>query len=120
MINSQQIVVNLPLIDKMKFPANAMMVNEFIVDFVTFDLIPVDWLDQKIHYWPDFDPFSLNFESAGIVSIFYLSNVGIALHMMELNILMALIYACLKTKKKTSCRSIEKLKIKLKEYLYFL
>ena len=107
------------MLDKLKFPANAMMVNEFLIDFATFDLIPVELLDKEIFYWPDIDPFSANFESAGIESLFFLSNIGLVQYIILLHIFMAIIYACLKIKKKATCQCIEKLKTKLKNYLYW-
>ena len=66
MLNSQQIVVHLPMFRGLKFPANAMMIMEQMISLATFDLIPTSFLDDLIYYWPESDPFNVNFEMAGI------------------------------------------------------
>ena len=68
---------------------------ESIIEIATFNLIPVEGLDNKIYYWPDLDPFSVSFEMAGTESLFFLSNVGFTMYMIYLHILAALIHIIL-------------------------
>ena len=43
----------MPLMTKLKFPANAAMVNEEMIQLAFFDIIPTDWIDEAIFYLPD-------------------------------------------------------------------
>lgn len=43
----------MPLMKKLKFPANAALVNEEMIQFAFFDLIPTDWLDEILIYLPE-------------------------------------------------------------------
>ena len=81
MLNSQQMVVHMPMFEKLKFPANAMTVIEQMVKLATFDLIPTESIDDEIYDWPDEEPYSVNFESAGVESKLFLSNIGFAMYL---------------------------------------
>ena len=43
-----------------------MTVLEKMINLATFDIIPTDALDDAIFYWPEADPFTVNFEMAGV------------------------------------------------------
>ena len=43
-----------------------------MIKIVNFDLIPTEYLDALIWYFPEVDPFSLNFETAGLESVLFL------------------------------------------------
>ena len=43
----------MPLCPKLKFPANAAKVNEQMIEFAFFDLIPTGWLDEMVYFLPD-------------------------------------------------------------------
>ena len=60
LINAQQLTLNMPLMKKLKFPANAALVNEEMIQFAFFDLIPTDWLDEILIYLPEGQPYSSN------------------------------------------------------------
>lgn len=118
MLNSQQIVVHLPMYMGLKFPANAMMVIEEMIKLATFDLIPTEGIDSEIHYWPETDPFSVNFETAGVETVFFLANIGFAMYMIYAHLLAILIHASLHIKKKAASGVI-KLRERLGSYLYW-
>ena len=61
MINAQQLTLNMPLMTKLKFPANAAMVNEEMIQLAFFDIIPTDWIDEAIFYLPDLQPYNMSF-----------------------------------------------------------
>ena len=90
------------MIDGLKFPANALEVIRNMIDLATFDLLPTEFLDSEIYYWPEMDPYTVNFEMAGIESIYFLANIGFALYLIYLYILAVLIHGCLKTLKNTA------------------
>ena len=118
MLNSQQIVVHLPMFMNLKFPANSMMIIEKMITLATFDLIPTEDIDNEIHYWPESDPFSVNFETAGVESVFLLANIGFAIYMIYMHCIASLIHASLHIKKKAA-PWIVKLREKLGAYLYW-
>ena len=61
MLNSQQIFIYMPMLEMLKMPGNVMVVEEQLVKVFTFDLLPTEYLDEQIWYFPDEDAFSLNF-----------------------------------------------------------
>ena len=61
MLNSQQIFIYMPMLEMLKMPGNVMVVEEQLVRVFTFDLLPTEYLDELIWYFPDEDAFSLNF-----------------------------------------------------------
>ena len=62
MLNSMQIVVHMPMLQGLKFPANSMTIVGQMIKLATFDLIPTEIIDAELYYWPEEDPFSINFE----------------------------------------------------------
>ena len=70
----------MPLMKKLKFPANAALVNEEMIQFAFFDLIPTDWLDDIVLYLPETSPYSSAFQMFGYESILFLGNAGFALY----------------------------------------
>ena len=95
-------IVLLPMLEGLKFPANAMQVIEFMVQLATFDLVPTTYIDEQMFYWPESDPFSVNFEMAGTETVFLLANIGFAMYMIFFHILIALVHACLHLLRKSS------------------
>ena len=63
-----------------------------MVKFSTFDLIPTDFLDEMIWYFPDVDAYSLNFEMVGVESTLLLSNIGFTKWVIGLNVSLVLIH----------------------------
>ena len=66
MLNSQQVSVFMPMFEKLKFPPSAMIITKEMIKIATFDLIPTDWINEKLWYFPEGEAFSLNFETAGL------------------------------------------------------
>ena len=42
-----------------------MMINTFVVTIATFDLIPTDGLNDFLFYFPEDEPFNMQFSSYG-------------------------------------------------------
>ena len=51
----------MPLFERLKFPANATDFSAIIIQLVTFDLFPTYLFEERLFYFPEEDPFSLNF-----------------------------------------------------------
>ena len=118
LLNLQQFMVYLPLVEGHKFPANASSMLSKMIEFAEFDLIPTEYLDELMYYWPEEDPFSTNFESVGIETTFFLENVGFAIWMAIFNMLLILFHAAIY---RVKCKSLccLKFKEKLSSYLYW-
>ena len=110
--------VVLPMIAGLKFPANAMMVIDFMIQLATFDLIPTSSIDEEVFYWPESDPFSVSFEMAGTETVFLLANIGFAIYMIYYHVFIAVVHACLHPLRKSS-RIFSKLHTKISNYLYW-
>ena len=65
------------MFEKLKFPASTTMINKEFIKLASFDLIPTDWIDDKLWYFPEIDAFSLSFETAGVESTLLLQNIGL-------------------------------------------
>ena len=82
----------MPLYEKLSFPASAMLLTKEFIKIASFDLIPTEWLNDLIWYFPDENSFSLNFETLGIESKLLLQNIGLILYLILANILYAILY----------------------------
>ena len=59
--------------EKLKIPPSTMTITKEMIKISNFDLIPTDKLSEKLwQYFPESEPFSLNFESAGVESKLFL------------------------------------------------
>ena len=83
----------MPLYEKLKFPAIAMEITNKMNKIVTFELIPTDWITESLwEYFPEEEPFSLNFESVGLESRLFLQNAGLTFYIVQMNILYGLLH----------------------------
>ena len=87
-------VIFMPMFGGLKFPANSMTILKYQSEFARFDMVPTDWIDDLIYYFPEGDAYNLNFESVGIESELMLSNIGIVMYIIYLNFLMAILLMC--------------------------
>ena len=117
-LNSQQLVVHLPMLKQGRFPANASSVLAMFIKFATFDLIPTEKIDDLIYNWPDSDAFNLGFETSGVESNYFLSNIGFALYVIFAYVLLIVINIgpYLLRNKSTCCKKSHE---KLSSYLYW-
>ena len=49
------------LLTKLKFPGNSQLMNYHLLKIATFEIVPIEFIDEKIYYFPEEDPFNLNF-----------------------------------------------------------
>ena len=47
--------------ESIKFPAKTMLINKAIIDISNFEVIPSETINKMLFYFPEEDPFSLNF-----------------------------------------------------------
>ena len=47
--------------------------------FAFFDVIPTEFIDEEIYYFPDEQPYSIGFQTLGYESLLFLGNAGFAL-----------------------------------------
>ena len=92
MVNSQQIVVQLPLMEGTKFPANTMMINSVIQEIAEFEIIPSETINEKLFYLPEVDPYTIKFQECGIESRFFLQTMGLPLYIMLVHFALLVIY----------------------------
>ena len=111
MLNSLQLIVFMPMLRNLKFPGNAMMLNEVIISVATFDLIPTDLLDEQLYYFPEEDPYSLNFAQVGYEFTLFVNNVGFILYVVWSHFFMVFVWLCL------SC--VKSIRQRLGKYLFW-
>ena len=75
-------MLQLPLIEGIKFPANAKLINQALREIANFEVIPSEKINNKLFYFPEVDPFSLNFSDCGIESKFFILLMGFPLYIM--------------------------------------
>ncbi len=76
MINTQQIIVLMPLFN-IQMPANAQIFFEFIMELASLDILPMQKFYDKYLPSPFWDaPLSDKFYNLGFQSIFFLNNLG--------------------------------------------
>ena len=111
-------VVHLSMFQGLKFPANAMMIIEWMIKLASFDLIPTEIIDAEIYYWPEMDAFSVNFEMSGVESVLLMNNIGFAIYMIYAHLFAMLVHACLH-KARNAGKLVPKIHSKLGSYLYW-
>ena len=93
MMNAQQIIVFVPLLNKVKFPANVITLLESIIAVATYDILPTKFLDDLIYHLPfDDEAFNLRFELLGYGSKFLVGNMGFALWLIIFYLFLTLVY----------------------------
>ena len=106
------------MLEALKFPSNAMAIIEPMIKFATFDIVPVERLDNEIYYWPETAPFSSNFEMVGYEYLYYLANIGFAMILIYMHVLLFMFHlATYKIKNCLSC--FHRLHRKIGTYLYW-
>lgn len=108
----------MPMLEKLKFPANAMLITKELIKVASFDLIPTDIIDEQLWYFPEGDPFSLNFNTAGIESTMFFANIGLIFYMIVFNVFLIVLHIFFFTAK-NSCNCAQKGRKKVGDYLYF-
>ena len=103
-----------------KFPANAMLINNALIEIANFEVIPSEELNKKLFYFPEVDSFSLNFQECGIDSLFFLLIIGFPLYIILGHIALLVIYYLLALLNLICCSPrIGKLINYLRKYLFW-
>ena len=120
MVNSQQVVVLLPLMEGIKFPANVMLINKALIDISEFEVISSEDINKKLFYFPEVDPFTLNFSECGIDSLFFLMIMGFPLYVIVAHFALMIIYFILALANRfIKSRYLSKIVNYLKSYLFW-
>ena len=90
-LNSQQVMLNMPLMKNVKYPANALIFTSSLVDIVNLDLLPTEHLEELVYYLPEPVAYNINFAANGIESTLFISNVGSSLLVIVANIIVAIV-----------------------------
>ena len=85
----------MPMMKNIRFPANASEFTDFLSDIANLDFFPTEWLEIMIYYLPEQVPFNINFEACGIESKLLIKNIGSALVIIIIYLLVALVAAVL-------------------------
>ena len=86
-----QVVLTIPLMKNVKFPANAAIFTDHLMNIANLDLFPTAILEDLIYYLPEPVEFNINFAANGIESTLFISNIGSSLLVIIANILAAII-----------------------------
>ena len=78
-LDAMQVVIQMPLMKNIKFPANSLVFIDYLVEIVNLDLIPTEWLENRIYKVRTTESFNINFEASGIESKLFITNVGFAI-----------------------------------------
>ena len=95
-----------------------MMMIESLIGVANFELLPTEIIDEEIYYWPESEPFSVNFEMSGTESIFFLANIGFVMYLIYYHMFIAIVHACIH-KIRNLCKCLQTLHSKIGTYLYW-
>ena len=110
-------MTHMPLCN-IKFPANAELFNGFMIEIALFDILPSEYLLEQIVYYPQQDPFNLNFQILDYSSIYAIPNLGTIFFMFAGILLLVPISIALVLSAKL-LKELNKHSQKLKEFLYW-
>ena len=67
----------MPMLELVKFPANANILNEMMIKIASFEVIPIgEDLNEQAFYFPESDPISQGAKLCEIEGIFIIDNLG--------------------------------------------
>ena len=66
-----------------------------MIDIVNLDLVPTEYIDEKLYYLPESDINNINFYAVGIESHYFIENTGSVLWTIYAYLLLAIISICL-------------------------
>ena len=77
MMNSFQLLTHMPLI-QLTLPPNALSFYQLIIDISSFNIIPLDDINNYIFHFNDFEeePFNDNFDLVGYPNTNLIQNLG--------------------------------------------
>ena len=83
----------MPLLTQLKFPANAMLMNEIMLLVVTFDLVPTDSMNLGLYgELPEEEAYSVQFEQSGYESLLLIENLGMGKYIIYINLVLAILF----------------------------
>ena len=119
-LNAVQIIVYLPMFERLKFPNNALEMNRRLIKVAGFDLVNTgEWVDPYvIDLGDEGRPFSYSYEECGYETTWLFGNSSFIVWTLILNAVAFLIYLfmALLTYKTGRCASLTS---KLKGYFVF-
>ena len=95
MINSQQIIIQYPLIEGIKFPVNVVTINQNFFEIANFEIVPSDEINDELFFIPEEEPYNFNFYEYGIESKIFLMNLGFPLYIILGIISLLIVYLIL-------------------------
>ena len=96
-----------------------MTITKEMIDIASFDLLPTDWMSDILwDYFPESEPFSINFETAGIEAKLFLENVGLAFYIVLASIILGLLHFILRPFR-NFCDCLLKMTKRMESFLYF-
>ena len=96
MLNAQQLIVFMPILEKLLFPANAELINAVLLSLATFSWIPTQWINEHLYRLPeidDADPLD-KFSHYDYLSTLLIENMGQGLLMIAFYAFLIIIYLC--------------------------
>ena len=66
--------------EDVRLPANAMSVTRMITEIATFELIDSETINQMMFYFPETEPYSLNFQECGYDYRNFIQNIGFSFY----------------------------------------
>ena len=76
MINVMQLIVHMPLFS-VSFPSNAVLFYSFIIEISSFDILPTQWIKDKIFVFSnEQEPLTDDFDKMGYSSTSIIENLG--------------------------------------------
>ena len=92
-LNIMQVVLTIPLMKFVKFPANAAIFTDSLMKIANLDTFPTAILEDLVYYLPEPVEFNINFAANGMESTLFISNIGSRLLVIMAYILAA--FTCL-------------------------
>ena len=97
-----------------------MQINKVLVDIANFELFDSQKINQKLFYFPEEEPYNLNFQECGVESQHFLLNMGFPLYIVLGHLIFIVIYFVLYLVSiKLKCKCMIKIINFLKNYLFW-
>lgn len=94
------------------------MFNSKLIEICSFKVLPTDEINEILFFFPDVEPFNLNFQEMGITSIFALPNLGSTLYILAFYVVL-IIFALVVKYIGQYCKCCKKLHLSLYKAIFW-
>ena len=117
MINGLQILTHSPLY-YVKTPGNVSAFCSYLIEIANFQFFDTDIINEELFYFPEVDPYGLNFQESGFETTLWIPGIGSLFYFFVAYIIASLCYIVFNIASKL-CKRGKKIRKKMSKYFFW-